>query len=107
MATSDTEASPGTATAGLLQMRGISKSFGGSRALDGVSIEVRPGSVHALCGANGAGKSTLVKILAGLENADEGEILLDGSRVEVRNPRDAADLGLSFIHQELNLVPKF
>ncbi|MBA4607623.1 MULTISPECIES: sugar ABC transporter ATP-binding protein [Aeromicrobium] len=98
---------PAPVTSGLLQMRGISKSFGGSRALDGVSIEVRPGSVHALCGANGAGKSTLVKILAGLERADEGEILLDGERVEVANPRDAADLGLSFIHQELNLVPKF
>lgn len=106
MTTSDTETKAGSTT-GLLQMRGISKSFGGSRALDGVSIEVEPGSVHALCGANGAGKSTLVKILAGLEHADEGEILLDGKRVEVHNPRDAADLGLSFIHQELNLVPKF
>lgn len=109
MTTSDASGpvhSPSTGTR-LLQMRGVSKSFGGSRALDGVSIEVESGSVHALCGANGAGKSTLVKILAGLERADEGEILLDGRKVEVSSPRDAADLGLSFIHQELNLVPKF
>jgi ribose transport system ATP-binding protein len=94
-------------TPSLLAMLNISKSFGGSHALDGVSVQIEAGSVHALCGANGAGKSTLVKILAGLERADHGDIRLDGNRIEIHNPRQAADHGLSFIHQELNLVPKF
>lgn len=88
-------------------MLDVSKSFGGSRALDKVSIRVEPGTVHALCGANGAGKSTLVKILAGLERADEGSIALGGELIHISNPRHASDHGLSFIHQELNLVPKF
>ena len=92
---------------GSLRVEGISKSFGGSRALDDVSLTVRPGSVHALCGANGAGKSTLIKVIAGLEHADTGVIELDGEPVRVANPRHAADLGLGFIHQELNLVPTF
>ncbi|REK73520.1 sugar ABC transporter ATP-binding protein [Aeromicrobium endophyticum] len=91
----------------LLEMKNISKSFGGSHALDQVSISLRAGQVLALCGANGAGKSTLVKILAGLESADEGEIFVDGERAEISSPRDSAALRLSFVHQELNLVPKF
>ncbi|WP_162891330.1 sugar ABC transporter ATP-binding protein [Aeromicrobium sp. A1-2] len=91
----------------LLEMKGISKSFGGSHALDRVSISLHAGKVMALCGANGAGKSTLVKILAGLESADEGEILIDGKRVDILSPRDSSALQLSFVHQELNLVPKF
>jgi ABC-type sugar transport system ATPase subunit len=90
-----------------LEMHDVSKSYGGTRALDGVSIRVESGSVHALCGANGAGKSTLIKILAGLERADEGQIVLDGQPVKVGHPRHAAELGFGFVHQELNLVPKF
>ncbi|WP_113700722.1 sugar ABC transporter ATP-binding protein [Nonomuraea lactucae] len=90
-----------------LRMEGISKQFGGARALDGVSISLAPGEILALCGANGAGKSTLVRILAGAEQADSGRILLDGGEVQIDSPRTATELGLSFVHQELNLVPKF
>ena len=91
----------------VLQMRGISKRFGGLQALDDASLDLRGGKVLALCGANGAGKSTLVRILAGVEHADHGEIVLDGHPVTIASPQHAGDLGLSFVHQELNLVPKF
>ena len=88
-----------------LQMQRITKRFGGVLALDGVSLSAHAGEVHALCGENGAGKSTLMKILAGAIAADEGEILLDG-KIEIFNgPRDAEDLGIRIIYQELNLVP--
>jgi len=90
-----------------VRMEGISKHFGGVRSLDDVSIALQPGEVLALCGANGAGKSTLLRILAGAEQADSGRILLDGSEVRIDSPRTASELGLSFVHQELNLVPKF
>lgn len=90
-----------------LRMEGISKQFGGARALDDVSVALDPGQVLALCGANGAGKSTLLRILAGAEQADSGRILLDGRDVRIDGPRRASELGLSFVHQELNLVPKF
>jgi len=90
-----------------LRMESISKQFGGALALDSVSISLEPGEVLALCGANGAGKSTLVKILAGAEQADSGRILIDGREVQIDSPRTATELGLSFVHQELNLVPKF
>ncbi|MBS44663.1 MAG: ABC transporter [Nocardioides sp.] len=89
-----------------LRMEDVSKHFGGAKALDRVSLDIEPGEVHALCGANGAGKSTLVKILAGAERADSGRILLDGTEVRIDSPRAAAALGLTFVHQELNLVPK-
>ncbi len=90
-----------------LEMTGVSKQFGGHQALEDVSISLRPGRVLALCGANGAGKSTLVRILAGAESADAGTIRVHGSEVSINAPQDATRLGLSFIHQELNLVPKF
>src|ERR1035437_1998287 len=91
----------------LLQVRGVSKRFGAIQALSGVSLDVRPGEVHGLVGANGAGKSTLIKILAGLYQPDEGEILAEGQPLTIKNPQHAGELGLEFIHQELNLVPKF
>ncbi len=90
-----------------LEMIGVSKQFGGHQALEDVSITLSPGRVLALCGANGAGKSTLVRILAGAESADTGTIRVHGSEVSIHAPQDATRLGLSFIHQELNLVPKF
>lgn len=90
-----------------LSVRGVSKSFGGVRALKGVDMEVRQGEVHGLVGANGAGKSTLIKILAGVQPPDTGAVLIDGEPVEIHDTQQSGQLGLSFIHQELNLVPKF
>jgi ribose transport system ATP-binding protein len=88
-----------------LEMKDIKKSFGAVRALDGVSLQVRPGEVHALVGENGAGKSTLMKILSGAYRKDAGEIYLDGHRVEFSTPKDAKDLGISVIYQEFMLAP--
>lgn len=89
----------------LLEMQGISKSFPGVRALDNASLFLLPGTVHALMGENGAGKSTLMKILAGAQKADSGEIKLGGRPVTIDTPQQAMDLGVGIIYQELNLVP--
>jgi len=89
----------------VLQMRGISKRYPGARALDNASLDVRAGEVLVLLGENGAGKSTLMKVLSGAVRADEGEILLDGSPVDLGSPLRARRLGISTIYQELSLVP--
>jgi methyl-galactoside transport system ATP-binding protein len=89
----------------ILEMRGISKSFPGVKALDGVSFRARPGSVHALMGENGAGKSTLMKCLFGIYLQDDGDILLDGQKVSIDNSRRALNLGIAMIHQELYPIP--
>jgi len=89
----------------VLEMNHISKSFPGVKALDDVTIKVRPGSVHALMGENGAGKSTLMKCLFGIYIADDGEILIDGQPVKFSTSRQALDAGISMIHQELLPVP--
>jgi ribose transport system ATP-binding protein len=86
-------------------MTGIVKSFPGVRALDGVSLEIRAGEVHAIVGENGAGKSTLMKILAGAYVADGGTIEVDGSPVTIDGPKAAERLGIGMIYQEFNLVP--
>ena len=86
----------------LLEMRGITKAFPGVRALDGVSLRVRHGSVHALMGENGAGKSTLMKCLFGIYTKDAGEVFLDGEAADFKNPRDALEHGVAMVHQELN-----
>jgi methyl-galactoside transport system ATP-binding protein len=86
-------------------MNHISKSFPGVKALDDVSIKIRPGSVHALMGENGAGKSTLMKCLFGIYVPDEGEVLYHGQPVKFANSRQALDAGISMIHQELLPVP--
>jgi len=89
----------------LVAARNIVKSFGGVKALRDVTIEIQPGEVHGLVGANGAGKSTLIRILAGLDKADSGQLELDGQPIAIESAHAATMLGLSFIHQELALVP--
>jgi len=89
----------------LIQLEGIVKRFPGVLALDQSSFELRAGEVHALVGENGAGKSTLMKIIGGIYSKDAGRMLFEGKEVEVNTPRQAQDLGISIIHQELNLMP--
>ncbi len=86
----------------LLEMKNISKSFPGVKALDHVSLTVRPGTVHALMGENGAGKSTLMKCLFGIYHKDSGSIILDGKEVSFRNSKEALENGVAMVHQELN-----
>src|SRR5207253_10429423 len=95
-----------TAGAALLEMKEITKSFPGVRALDGVTFDLNAGEVHALVGENGAGKSTLIKILAGVypHPAYGGEILLNGSERRFGSVRDAEHDGIAVIYQELSLV---
>lgn len=88
-----------------LTFRNISKRFPGVLALDGVSFEVERGSCHALMGENGAGKSTLGKILAGVYNADDGEMLLDGKVIHPKDPLTARQMGIAMVHQELAFCP--
>jgi ABC-type sugar transport system ATPase subunit len=90
---------------GHLACRSITKAFGGTVALRGVSVEIREGSVHALIGENGAGKSTLGKIIAGAIQADDGELVLRGETVVLHAPRDALAAGIAIVAQELALVP--
>lgn len=88
----------------LVQMNHICKSFPGVKALDDVSFDLKPGEVHALVGENGAGKSTLMKVLTGVYQGDSGEVLVEGKPVNIHNVRDAQELGIVMIHQELNLM---
>jgi len=90
-----------------LAIDGASKAFPGVQALDGVSLELAPGQIHALMGENGAGKSTLIKIVTGVYRPDAGRILLDGKPVHFGSPRDALRAGISAVHQERNLIPRF
>ena len=90
----------------LLEMKNISKSFPSVKALDGVTLRIRAGTVHALMGENGAGKSTLMKCLFGINTLDGGEILLDGRKVSFRGPKDALENGVAMVHQELNQALK-
>ncbi len=89
----------------IVRLENLKKHFPGVRALDGVSMSVRAGEVHALIGENGAGKSTLVKLLTGVHTPDGGRILVDGSPVELKSPQDAHALGITAIHQEASVFP--
>ena len=102
-----TNTEPGAAVNGgepLLRMRGISKTFGPVQALTDVDFEVRSGEVTALLGDNGAGKSVLIKCIAGIHSPDHGQIFWDGRPVRIRTPRDAANLGIETVYQDLALA---
>jgi simple sugar transport system ATP-binding protein len=88
-----------------VEIRELCRRFGSVVALDGAGLVARPGEVHGLLGENGAGKTTLLSILAGLLEADEGEVLLDGRRVRIDSPRTARRLGIGMVHQHFALVP--
>lgn len=90
----------------ILEMKNISKSFGGVKALQDVSFSCRSGEVHILVGENGAGKSTILKILSGLYKADSGTILLKDKPVNFKNPQDAQNAGIAMVYQELTLLPE-
>ena len=89
----------------ILELRGITKLYGGVPAVDGVDFTLNKGEVHALCGENGAGKSTLTKIMAGVVEPSEGELVLEGRRVQFRNPVEAQREGIAMVFQETSLVP--
>lgn len=89
----------------ILQMKDITKTFPGVKALDNVIVEILSGEIHGLIGENGAGKSTLMKVLMGIYKADEGEILVEGQSVKIGNPTEAIKLGIGMVPQELNLNP--
>jgi ribose transport system ATP-binding protein len=95
----------GLNTQALVSMKGISKSFGPIKVLDGVDFSIYPGEVHVLAGENGAGKSTLIKILAGAYSEYRGRIELEGREIRPVSPLEANRLGIAVIHQELSLVP--
>ncbi|MHB0896591.1 MAG: sugar ABC transporter ATP-binding protein [Spirochaetales bacterium] len=88
----------------LILVRNLNKSFPGVHALKDVKFDLYPGEVHTLVGENGAGKSTLMKVLSGVYQKDSGEVLIDGKPVAIPNPKAAQRLGISIIHQELNLM---
>jgi len=93
------------ATTQLLSLTGVSKEFPGVKALNNVHFDLNKGEVHAIVGENGAGKSTLMKILSGIYKKDTGDIVYLGKNVNVKSPLEAQKLGISIIHQELNLMP--
>jgi len=88
----------------ILELRGVSKSFGSVQALQGVDFEVRDGEVMALVGDNGAGKSTLIKCVAGINSIDDGQIFFGGEPVTIHGPKDAAKLGIEVVYQDLALA---
>ena len=103
-----TAAAPGAApdvTAPALELVGIAKRFGDAVALDGASIRVRPGSVHALLGENGAGKSTLMRVAFGLVRPDGGTVRVDDTPRRLTSSAEAIAAGLGMVHQHFSLVP--
>jgi ribose transport system ATP-binding protein len=90
----------------LLELNGVSKSFGGVQALRGVDFMLNAGQIHGLAGENGAGKSTMMKIIAGVHGADAGRMRVDGKEVHFRSSRDAMTAGIGMVHQELSVAPE-
>ena len=88
-----------------LEMRDVSKSFPGVKALDHAQLRLRPGTVHALMGENGAGKSTLMKCMFGIYKMDEGEVYFEGQKVNINDPMEALNMGIAMVHQELQPIP--
>ncbi|WP_394621649.1 ATP-binding cassette domain-containing protein [Lentzea sp. JNUCC 0626] len=88
----------------ILELRGINKSFGPVHVLHDIDLDVNPGEVTALVGDNGAGKSTLVKCIAGIHPTDSGEVLFEGQQVHIKGPREAAELGIEVVYQDLALA---
>lgn len=104
--TTGTTSSSGTATTTpLVELDDVSKYYGNIRALEGVSLEVHAGEITCVLGDNGAGKSTLIKIIAGLHRHDAGEFLIDGRKATLGSPREALDLGIATVYQDLAVVP--
>src|SRR4051794_3083443 len=101
--TTATASETGAGTRPLMELKGVSKSFGAVRALTDVDFEVYPGEVVGLVGDNGAGKSTLIKVIAGVEPADTGEIFVDGQPARISSPQVANSLGIETVYQDLAL----
>ena len=89
----------------ILEVRSVSKTFPGVKALDNVNFNLKPGEIHALMGENGAGKSTFIKIITGVHPQDAGELFFDGQKVELKGPRDAQKLGIAAIYQNVTCYP--
>ena len=89
----------------VLELKGITKIFPGVKALDHVSFQLKPGEIHALMGENGAGKSTFIKVITGVHKAEEGEMYLDGQKVDFKGPRDAQKAGIAAIYQHVTAYP--
>ncbi|MCI8552437.1 MAG: sugar ABC transporter ATP-binding protein, partial [Lawsonibacter sp.] len=89
-----------------LEMSGVVKTFPGVKALDHAQLKLRPGTVHALMGENGAGKSTLMKCMFGIYHMDEGEVIYEGQKVQIKGPLDALHRGIAMVHQELQPIPE-
>ena len=87
-------------------MRDVVKTFPGVKALDHAQLRLKPGSVHALMGENGAGKSTLMKCMFGIYHMDEGEVIYEGQKVQIKGPMDALNRGIAMVHQELQPIPE-
>jgi len=96
---------PAPLAAPILEIRSVSKRFGSTQALDGVSLALQPGEIHALLGENGAGKSTLIKIMTGVQQPDAGDILVDGQPVRIGSALDGQALGIAAIYQEPMIFP--
>ena len=89
----------------ILELRGITKIFPGVKALNNVQFDLRPGEIHALMGENGAGKSTFIKVIMGVHQAEEGEMFLDGQKVQFKSTRDAQKAGIAAIYQHVTAYP--